>query len=122
MSTRREFARKIAAIAATPLLSGAGAARATEAALAQTPVSDQPSFTALSLGEIVRARYEKFLTPEQLNEIKRSIDRSLRSADLLKGFELKNGDEPAFAFQADVPKAVVDPVAERDRERNRNRR
>ena len=69
----------------------------------------------------MRARYEKFLTPEQINEIKRSIDRSLRSADRLKEFELKNGDEPSFAFSADLPKTVADPVKERDRERNRNR-
>jgi hypothetical protein len=120
-STRREFARRLAAIAATPLLTGAAPARAVEAIQTQTPVADQPSFTALSLGEIVRARYEKYLTPEQIIEIKRSIDRSLRSADRLKEFELKNGDEPAFAFQADLPKAVADPVRERDRERNRRR-
>ena len=120
-STRREFARAIAAIAATPLIPGKRAAGATEALLPQTPVAGQPSFTALSLGEIVRARYEKFLTPEQINEIKRSIDRSLRSADRLKEFELKNGDEPSFAFSADLPKTVADPVKERDRERNRNR-
>lgn len=120
-STRREFARRLAAIAATPLLTGSAAESAALALSQQTPGADQPSFTALSLGEIVRARYEKFLTPEQIIEIKRSIDRSLRSADRLKEFELKNGDEPAFAFQAEVPKAVRDPIKERDRERNRNR-
>lgn len=120
-STRREFTRTIAAIAATPLLSGAETARASEAILQQTPPADQPTFTALSLGEIVRARYEKFLTPEQIIEIKRSIDRSLRSADRLKEFELKNSDEPAFAFSPEVPRATTDPLRERDRERNRNR-
>ncbi|HSE99039.1 MAG TPA: hypothetical protein VLD57_12295 [Blastocatellia bacterium] len=120
-STRREFARSIAALAATPLLAGSETARATEAILQQTPPADQPSFTALSLGEIVRARYEKFLTPEQIIEIKRSIDRSLRSADRLKEFELKNADEPAFAFSPQVSRADSDPLKERDRERNRNR-
>ena len=51
---------------------------------------------------LVRLRHGKHLSEEQLNLVKRSIDRSQRNADRMKQFKLVNGDEPAFAFTADL--------------------
>jgi hypothetical protein len=75
-------------------------------AVAQEPKTAKPetAFTpAKALTEIARLRYGKYLTEEQLKEIERSMERGLASADRLKRFKLTNGDEPAFAFSAEVP-------------------
>lgn len=58
--------------------------------------------TAEALSRIVRARYGKFLTPEQLVEVEKAIVRRQRSADIMRQVQLKNSDEPAFLFRADV--------------------
>ena len=98
-STRREFAKSLAIIAAAPLVS-----RAAEATSApqQTPPADALSPAAESLTEVVRQRHGKHLTEDQLNLVKRNIDRGIRNADRLKQFKLVNSDEPAFAFTADI--------------------
>ena len=92
--SRREFGRSLALLAATPL-----------AASAQQPTArkESPPTVAEALTEIVRVRYGKHLTAEQLKAIQASIARSQRSADILKKLKLENGDEPAFTFSADVP-------------------
>jgi hypothetical protein len=124
-NSRREFTKTLAVVAATPLIAGSAVAREQEtrpaAAAPQNPPAEQPSLSALALSEMVRARYDKYITKEQMDQIKRSIDRSLRSADRMKQFELKNSDEPAFAFSVEVPKVPTTISEERDRERNRNR-
>ena len=94
-SGRREFAKSLAIIAAAPVVSPASP-------IQQTPPADQPSPVAESLTEVVRLRHGKHLSEDQLNLVKRSIDRSQRNADRMKQFKLVNGDEPAFAFTADV--------------------
>jgi hypothetical protein len=101
-STRREFAKSLAIIAAAPLVSRAADLEPAPASLQQTPPADAPSPVAESLTEVVRQRHGKHLTEDQLNLVKRSIDRSLRNADRMKQFKLTNGDEPAFAFTAEV--------------------
>ncbi|HEX5736057.1 MAG TPA: hypothetical protein VF131_24735 [Blastocatellia bacterium] len=102
-SSRREFAKSLAVIVAAPVVSRAGEANATPASpLQQTPPADQPSPVAESLTEVVRLRHGKHLSEEQLNLVKRSIDRSQRNADRMKQFKLVNSDEPAFAFTADI--------------------
>lgn len=55
-----------------------------------------------ALGRIVRARYGKFLTPEQIIEVEKAIIRKQRQADVMREVQLKNSDEPAFMFRADV--------------------
>jgi len=52
------------------------------------------------LGEVVRIRYGRFLTEEQLAGGKRQIERSLRSAERLRSFPLTNADEPDLIFRA----------------------
>ncbi len=102
-STRREFAKSLAIIAAAPLVTRAAESEpALASAPQQTPPADAPSPVAESLTEVVKLRHGKHLTEDQLNLVKRNIDRSLRNADRLKQFKLVNSDEPAFAFTADV--------------------
>jgi hypothetical protein len=96
--TRREFTKMLAAIAATPLIPHREYLRLP---LSQTQSPPAPSPAAEALLEVVRIRYGKIITEEQMNEIKQSIDQALRAADRLKQFKLTNGDEPAFAFSAD---------------------
>ncbi|MCI0486327.1 MAG: hypothetical protein L0229_06975 [Blastocatellia bacterium] len=106
--SRRRFAKSLAVMAATPILSHAAEARAHEsssldraASQTQAPQKYPPAVEAM--GEAVRYRYGKYLDESQLDEVKRRIDRNLRFADMLKQVELKNGDEPAFIFSADLP-------------------
>ena len=100
-SSRREFAKSLAVIATGTIVSRGGEAT-TASPLQQTPPADQPSPVAESLTEVVRLRHGKHLSHEQLNLVKRSIDRSQRNADRMKQFKLVNSDEPAFAFTADI--------------------
>ncbi|HJQ71041.1 MAG TPA: hypothetical protein VKA70_18850 [Blastocatellia bacterium] len=100
-SGRREFAKSLAIIAAAPVVSRA-ATPAPASSIQQTPPADQPSPVAESLTEVVKIRHGKHLSEEQLNLVKRSIDRSQRNAERMKQFKLVNSDEPAFAFTADI--------------------
>jgi hypothetical protein len=94
--TRREFAQKVAVLATTPLVMHEGA----EEAQAQV----DPKLVAVeALFEIVRQRYGKFMTPLQLDAVKRSIARNQATAALLREVKLEPSDEPAFAFRADLP-------------------
>lgn len=92
---RREFTKTLAALAATPMVSLSGAARA------QQPPADAVSSSADALTAVVRARYGKHLKEDQVAEVRRSIERAIRNADRLKQVKLNNSDEPAFAFSAD---------------------
>jgi hypothetical protein len=96
--TRRDFAKTCAIIAAAPILSSVGEAQ-------QTSVAETPSPAAEALTEAMRSRYPNRLSRDQLKEVARSLDGRLRAADALKKFELKNSDEPAFVFSADLPQA-----------------
>ena len=93
--SRREFGKNLALLAATPL-----ALNAPEPAPAQGGAS---AAVNEALFEIVRQRYAKFLTPAQLDEVKRGITRNQASAAMLKQVKLTNSDEPAFSFRGDLP-------------------
>ena len=101
-SGRREFAKSLAIIAAAPVVARAAGETPSASPMQLTPPADQPSPVAESLTEVVKIRHGKHLSEEQLNQVKRSIDRSQRNADRMKQFKLVNSDEPAFAFTADV--------------------
>lgn len=95
-STRREFGRTLALLAASPLGLTASAAAAH---------SDDKPDTLLALTEalsgVVETRFGKFLTKEQMLEVQKSIARKQRNAEIMRQVKLKNSDEPAFAFRAD---------------------
>jgi hypothetical protein len=96
-TNRRDFAKTVALLAAAPLAGGATAA-AQETKPAKTETTP-----AQALAEIVRLRYGKYLTEEQLTEVRRSLERGQASAARMRQFKLQNGDEPAFVFRAELP-------------------
>jgi hypothetical protein len=53
---------------------------------------------ARSLAEVVRRRYGKHLTPEQLEAVTREIDGRIRGGKVLRDATLTNGDEPDVTF------------------------
>jgi hypothetical protein len=99
-TTRRDFAKHVALVAAIPLISPAATAQAQEAKSSNDKPADAVSE---ALTEIVRARYGRYLTPDQLKEIKKSMEEKQRAAETMKKRTLQNGDEPAFIFFADLP-------------------
>jgi hypothetical protein len=80
-------------LAASSLVPATGQAAAPEA---------RPGI-AEALTEIVRARYGRHLSEEQLKEVEQTIRKDLLVAELLKRTKLLNSDEPAFVFRADLP-------------------
>ena len=55
---------------------------------------------ARDLAEIVRRRYGKYLTPEQLEAVARELDQRVQGGRRLKDAKLANSDEPDFTFHA----------------------
>jgi hypothetical protein len=53
---------------------------------------------ARSLAEIVRRRYGKHLTSEQLEAVARELDGRVRAGKTLREAKLTNGDEPDVTF------------------------
>jgi hypothetical protein len=96
-SNRRDFAKALVA-----LVGGPAALTADEPA-AKPKSSEAPASVPDALLEVIRIRYGKQLTPEQLESIKRGLNRQQFLANRLKQLKLKNGDEPAFVFSPDVP-------------------
>ncbi len=108
-TSRREFARALAAAAAGPALLPAVALGQTAAtapgpmpAATPVPTPEAPSSTAEALAEIVRIRWGKNLSGEQLADISKAIDGRLRGADAMKRVKLTNADEPDVVFFADA--------------------
>jgi hypothetical protein len=93
--SRREFARALAVLAA------AGAAPAALAA--DEPALPNATEYAEALNVVVRYRFGKHLSEEQLKRVQASLLRGRFSSDALKRVELSNGDDPAVAFRADLP-------------------
>jgi hypothetical protein len=91
---RRAFMKTAAAAVTAPLLGGAAAG-------AQEPAKTPLESTARALTAIVRARHGRHLSEDQLKVIQQSIARSQATAEVLKRMPLENGDEPAFAFNAE---------------------
>jgi hypothetical protein len=97
-TTRRDFARNVALLAASSLMSAPETAQAQEAG-----VKEKPPALAEAWTEMVRAHFGQFLTGDQLKEIKKSMEERQRAVAAMKKIKLHNGDEPAFTFFADLP-------------------
>ena len=98
-STRRDFARNLAAVAAAPLVAKIPKA---EAQASEPAKPEGAAAEAQALAELVRLHYGKHLTDEQLEEIKRALERSRHTAQRLRQFKLQNSDEPAFTFRVEL--------------------
>ncbi len=90
--SRREFHAAVALLAIAPLATAAEDEKPADARAA----------TAEALAAAAKARFGKHLTPEQLTEVEKSIRGGVFRAEMLTKIPLTNGDEPAFAFSADV--------------------
>ena len=84
---------------AIPARGGASAKPDSTAAPAAPAGPTEISEDARSLGEIVRRRYGKHLTPEQLEAVTREMDGRVQGGKRLRESKLANGDEPDFTFR-----------------------
>jgi hypothetical protein len=111
---RRGF---LGSLLATPLLPAAIAAPQAAPAPPQPPPtpSPSPSPSAQALAEVVRQRWGAQLTPEDLDEVRRTIDGNLKAAERLRAVKLGNADEPVTRF--DVGQRKTQPQRHRDTER-----
>ena len=98
-TTRRAFTRALALAAAAPLV--AGTASGDEPAQPAKPTG--PAAIAEALTELARLQHGKHLTDEQFKAVQRSILGGVFAAERMNKVPLKNSDEPAFTFSADVP-------------------
>ncbi len=93
--TRRDFAKALTGVLAAPFI-------AADKKQQKTANKPSPPTAVRTPGEILaelaRARYGRFLTPEQQKAVERSVRRRLASASQLNRVKLTNGDEPAVVF------------------------
>ena len=80
--------------------SGAAPAKPDSAAAPAPAGPPEIAEDARSLAEIVRRRYGKHLTPEQLEAVTREIDGRIQGGKRLRETKLANGDEPDVTFHA----------------------
>ena len=66
---------------------------------AATP-PEPPSEDAWALAAIIRRRYGKQLSAEQIDSIAKDFDGDLKAGKRLHEVKLENGDEPDFTFHA----------------------
>ena len=90
LRNRRKF---LDAVAALPLVSTCRTADA----------QDRPADSARvdALAETVRLRYGNYLSESDMAEIRRGIERMLRSAETLAHVKITNFDAPDFLFHPD---------------------
>ena len=81
---------------ATPPAAPAATPPAAAAPEGPPPISED----ARALAEIVRRRYGKHLTPDQLEAVTRELDGRVQAGRRLKDLKLANSDEPDFTFHA----------------------
>lgn len=88
--TRREFTQAMAVLA---LASAPAAAQ-------KAAIPDAKSYTA-AVETIIRYKFGRQLTDEQLKRVQSSYMGKLSSGDLLKRVPLNNSEDPIEAFRAD---------------------
>jgi hypothetical protein len=89
------------ALAQTPTPpAGGSAAMPAKPDSAAVPAAPDVSEDARTLAEIVRRRYGKHLTPDQLESVARELDGRIQGGRRLRDAKLTNGDEPDFTFHA----------------------
>jgi hypothetical protein len=103
-SSRRAFAKTLAVAAAAPALLPAAALAQAAPTPAPTPVPtpEAPSSVAEALTEVVRIRWGKNLSGEELGQIAKALDGRLKGAEAMKKVKLTNADEPDVVFFAEV--------------------
>ena len=87
-TSRRDFAKAVAAFTAAIPVASAGAAEDTGAPL------------AAELADVVRAQSGEHLTPEEMERVRADFRDLVPVLDRLRAFKLVNADEPDFTFAA----------------------
>jgi hypothetical protein len=95
-TTRREFGKALGGLAA-PLLAASPLEAQAEKKPSQPASAASPAQAAV---EVIRQKYGKYLTEDQLDEIRKRVERNQSRTESLRAFKLSNGDEPAVAFRA----------------------
>ncbi len=54
-----------------------------------------------ALFNLVKYRYGRLLVPKELKEVRREVERLVKTAEALRSLKLKNSDEPFVTF---IPK------------------
>lgn len=101
--SRRQFNKKAALLAATPVVAAIATAAPTVQAADPPVAAETLDAQAAALAGIMRGRHGKYLTDEQLQRVQQRIQFNLQMAQRLRQFPLTNHDEPAVVFQADLP-------------------
>lgn len=100
-ASRREFAKRIAAVAvAVPLFDSTQVAAQPPQAAPEPPPGSQNIRVAEAQTDILRARYGQHLTPDDTRKIEESLDGTDRYMQRMREFELHNWDEPDTIFFA----------------------
>src|SRR5262249_34916409 len=98
-NSRREFHKAIGLLAAGTL-----GLTPPQAGAAQPASDGNPrTVAAAALMDIIRARYGRFLSEEQLKRVRQKVLANLSMSESLRRVALQNSDEPAFVFRADLP-------------------
>ena len=93
---RRAFHKTVGLLAA-------GSLGLTSLEAAQPAESDPRGAAAAALMDIIRTRYGKFLSEDQLKRVRQKVLGNLSSAENLRRIPLQNSDEPAVVFRANLP-------------------
>ncbi len=95
---RRQFARRVAGVAAPLITIGASN---DAAAQAQPPEASKPLSPVDQMLELVQRQYpDRRLDKAALAEIRDELESQVARGHRLSAFPLTNGDEPGFAFAA----------------------
>lgn len=111
--SRRDFARSVAAVAATAVVAPSAAlaqAEKTTPAPTKPPGPAEPELSAQAQAEaegayqnVVR-KYGNRLSDEQKADVRRLVLQQQKSLESLRAFKLKNGDEPATILHVGAEK------------------
>jgi hypothetical protein len=97
--SRREFAGRIAAAAAVPLIT-AGTTEASAKAAQKPDETKSPSPVERML-ELIREQYpDRRLDDAAIAEIREELESQMARSARLSAFPLTNADEPGFVFKA----------------------
>lgn len=66
----------------------------------QQPSSSEPAPVVRALLDIVRERYGKYLTSDQLDEVRKDLENVVNTGERVRARKLNNSDEPDFIFRA----------------------
>ena len=94
---RRAF---LGSLAAVPLASALGAAETPPATQKPPPVPPEAPAGTEGLLTAARSLFGHYLSPAEVEEVRKALAYGLRSAQKLRSVPLTNADEPATIFEA----------------------